>query len=182
MKALVVLALTGSIGVLAACGDDGNGTGAGGYTPGVIAQVAAGTGPKSSASSGSTSAGETSSTTQASTAMSTARASNSASTGMISDPLLPFCGCITDNLSSIGLCQSCWDAAVAPKGPCDDLIMTCGQACSDMLDALSTECGMTATPACLEMVAAIAPNQVDDFAAVLQCICACPTCDNEACM
>ena len=197
MKASVVVALTGIAGLLVACSDDGNGTGQGGYSPGVLANVAVGT-SATKASSTSTSTGEeTTSTTTSSTTSSTASSTGaSTSTGLISEPLFPYCGCITDNLSAAGLCQGCWDSAVAPKGACADLIAACGQACTDMLDALSTECGGAgdgggggggggvpmATPGCLQKVAQLHPNNVDDFAAVLDCICACPACDEEACM
>jgi hypothetical protein len=100
---------------------------------------------------------------------------------MLSEPLLPYCGCITDNLASPGLCQTCWQEAVADGGACFALLQDCGAACSQMLDALSTECGSAASPTCLEAVAMLAPNQVDDFEAVLACLCNCPGCDDGAC-
>lgn len=100
---------------------------------------------------------------------------------MLAEPLLPFCGCITDNLASVGLCQGCWNTAMGKGGACEQIIEDCGPACTQMLDALSTECGVLATPTCLEEVAAIEEDQIDDFAALLQCLCACPSCNNEAC-
>jgi hypothetical protein len=101
---------------------------------------------------------------------------------MLNEPLLPYCGCITDNLGGVGLCTNCWDMAVAKGGGCEMVLQGCGTACQNMLDALATECQTQATPGCLQTIAEMAPNQVDDFAAVLQCLCACASCDNEACM
>jgi hypothetical protein len=98
----------------------------------------------------------------------------------LNGPLLPYCGCITDNLGG-GLCTSCWETAIADGGACFQLIQDCGPACTAMLNDLPTECGMAATPACLETIAQTFPSQVDDFAAVLTCLCNCSFCDNAAC-
>lgn len=183
MKASVVVALTGIAGLLVACSDDGNGTGQGGYSPGVLANVAVSTGTGTSTKSSSqSSSGETSSQSSSSASSSSSNSASSTATGLLSEPLFPYCGCISDNLGSPGLCQDCWNSAVDPKGACGDLIAGCGSACTDMLDALSAECGMAATPGCLEDIAQLAPNNVDDFAAVLDCICNCAACDEETCM
>lgn len=100
----------------------------------------------------------------------------------LAEPLLPYCGCITDNLLSVGLCRTCWDAAKGPGGTCEDIILACGPACNTFIDALDTSCTTdVATPACLDQAVQAAPDQVDDFAALLACLCNCQDCDSFEC-
>ena len=89
---------------------------------------------------------------------------------------------MTDNLASPGLCRACWEDRVAPGGQCEGVLNTCGLACATFLANLDAECGLAAEPTCLETLATDAGAQVDDVAALLQCLCGCPQCDVGACM
>jgi hypothetical protein len=100
---------------------------------------------------------------------------------LLAEPLYPYCGCMTDNLASPGLCRACWDDRLSRGGACEAILLTCGTACSDFLDNLETECGPAADPTCLEAAVASFPNQVDDIEALLGCLCGCAECDTGIC-